>query len=223
MFPAIDDVPRASIRGLDADMLKLSVLDLTHNCKALNILQLFSFIRADLASFRPSNSFSNTSDAASPSDTTPDQHLPSHPKSLLLLTPLFTSYSLPPVSTRAQASVPLPVGLDLDTPLFIFPSKAADDNESSEEDDFDEETAVVDRGVIRLGNGKNRAGGEGPGERVMTGEERELMRVVAAAAATGGHGKKKKKNGKSAKGMAKAKGDETPEERLAVSDFDLFF
>lgn len=39
---------------------------------------------------------------------------PSFPKSLLLLDPLFTPYTLNPVAPEAQSSVPVPEGLDLD-------------------------------------------------------------------------------------------------------------
>jgi hypothetical protein len=177
--------------------------------RAINILQLFSFIRADLASFDPSKvaSSSASPSGSRPSSPNANKTNPSHPKSLLLLPPLFTSHSLPPVSSRAQASVPLPQGLDLDTPLYAFPSSSlTEEADSSSEDDFD---TVVDRGVIRLGgNGKGRGGRE------MTGEEEELRRVVAAAAAGGPGAKKKGKKGE--KGVPKKKKDETPEERVAV-------
>jgi AP-3 complex subunit delta len=39
---------------------------------------------------------------------------PNCPKSLYLIRPLFTSYELNPVAPNAQASVPIPEGLDLD-------------------------------------------------------------------------------------------------------------
>lgn len=39
---------------------------------------------------------------------------PQFPKSLYLIQPLFSSYALNPVAVEAQASVPVPDGLDLD-------------------------------------------------------------------------------------------------------------
>lgn len=39
---------------------------------------------------------------------------PRFPKSLYLIQPLYSSYGLNPVATNAQASVPIPDGLDLD-------------------------------------------------------------------------------------------------------------
>lgn len=46
---------------------------------------------------------------------------PHFPKSLYLIRPLFNSHELNPVAHAAQASVPLPEGLDLDT--WIVPSQ----------------------------------------------------------------------------------------------------
>lgn len=45
---------------------------------------------------------------------------PSFPKSLYLIRPLVSSYELGPVAPAAQASVPVPEGLDLDT--WIVPA-----------------------------------------------------------------------------------------------------
>lgn len=44
------------------------------------------------------------------------------PKSLYLIQPLFSAYQLNPVSVQAQASVPVPESLDLDT-WFVPPPK----------------------------------------------------------------------------------------------------
>jgi len=56
---------------------------------------------------------------------------PNFPKSLYLIRPLFTSYELNPVASIAQASVPIPDGLDLDA--WIVPSMQ--DRGSEEHDD----------------------------------------------------------------------------------------
>ncbi|TFY71813.1 hypothetical protein EVG20_g1192 [Dentipellis fragilis] len=73
--------------------------------RAANGLQLFAFVRADLSSYHPGqqgNPFGRTDDE------------PVFPKSLLLIGPLFSAYDLNPVAIAAQASVPIPDGLDLD-------------------------------------------------------------------------------------------------------------
>lgn len=81
-------------------------------------MQLFNFIRADLNAYKPrpripeqSNGFADASTSAFDPVGTTD---PSFPKSLLLLDPLFTPYTLNPVAPEAQSSVPVPEGLDLD-------------------------------------------------------------------------------------------------------------
>lgn len=95
--------------------------------QAANTLQLFAFIRADLATFKPkpkpppqsefeigfSNGFAEP--PGSPLE-------PNFPKSLFLIRPLNSSYELNPVAREAQASVPIPEGLDLD-PWIIAPPR----------------------------------------------------------------------------------------------------
>ncbi|KAJ7170232.1 Ap3d1 protein [Mycena filopes] len=68
--------------------------------RAANTLQLFSFINADLNAYRPK-----------PVD---NPFAEAFPKSLYLLEPLHGAYELNPVALAAQASVPIPEGLDLD-------------------------------------------------------------------------------------------------------------
>ncbi|KAG6817562.1 hypothetical protein H0H87_006939 [Tephrocybe sp. NHM501043] len=78
--------------------------------RAANSLQLFRFIQADLESHRPkpppTPGFSTELEQISPE--------PRFPKSLYLIEPLSDTYELNPVATSAQASVPIPEGLDLD-------------------------------------------------------------------------------------------------------------
>jgi AP-3 complex subunit delta len=71
-------------------------------------VQLLTFIRADLASFRPEDD----STTGPPVDETSQN--PAYPKSLLLINPLFSAYELNSVNTAAQDSIPVPESLDLD-------------------------------------------------------------------------------------------------------------
>ncbi|KAI0323040.1 adaptin N terminal region-domain-containing protein [Amylostereum chailletii] len=73
--------------------------------EAANTLQLLTFVRADLAAYRPK--LETLSGFESPE--------PTYPKSLLLIRPLFTAYDLNPVHAAAQSSIPPPELLDLDT------------------------------------------------------------------------------------------------------------
>lgn len=79
--------------------------------KAANSSQLFTFIQADLVSFKPKHkpAIDMEGGFTEPSDTEPE-----FPKSLYLISPLTMSYELKPVAPMAQASVPVPEGLDLD-------------------------------------------------------------------------------------------------------------
>jgi AP-3 complex subunit delta len=70
-------------------------------------LQLFTFIRADLASFRLEDPI-----AGLPVDDA-NRH-PAYPKSMLLINPLFSNYQLNSVNIAAQDSIPVPEFLDLD-------------------------------------------------------------------------------------------------------------
>ena len=76
--------------------------------QAANAVQLFAFIRADLASFRPDD---DSTIGPPVNETGP---YPAYPKSLLLINPLFSAYDLNPVNTAAQDSIPVPESLDLD-------------------------------------------------------------------------------------------------------------
>lgn len=79
--------------------------------------------------FRPSpnhheSAFSSGSTTSLPSE-------PRFPKSLYLIRPLFTTYELNPVAPQAQASVPVPDGLDLHA--WIVPPPKEQVEEDSEE------------------------------------------------------------------------------------------
>jgi AP-3 complex subunit delta-1 len=73
---------------------------------------------------------------------------PSFPKSLYLIQPLFSSHELNPVASIAQASVPVPDGLDLDA--WIVPSMQ--DRVAEEGDDGD----VTERKIKRNKKGKEK-------------------------------------------------------------------
>lgn len=85
--------------------------------QAANILQLFTFIKHDLAAYRPKGKNGSSDTLTSSFDSVVE---PSFPKSLYLIRPLVSSYELGPVAQAAQASVPIPEGLDLDA--WIVPA-----------------------------------------------------------------------------------------------------
>ncbi|KAF7303117.1 AP-3 complex subunit delta [Mycena kentingensis (nom. inval.)] len=88
--------------------------------RAANTLQLFNFINADLAAFKPRPAGSANNPFAEASSSFDPVAEPRFPKSLYLIQPLHTAYELNPVAILAQASVPVPPGLDLDV-WFIPP------------------------------------------------------------------------------------------------------
>ncbi|KIK97687.1 hypothetical protein PAXRUDRAFT_200770 [Paxillus rubicundulus Ve08.2h10] len=85
--------------------------------RAANILQLFTFVKHDIASHRAGAENGYTDTASFAFDPVAE---PTYPKSLYLIHPLFSSYELGPVAPTAQESVPIPDGLDLDA--WIVPS-----------------------------------------------------------------------------------------------------
>lgn len=180
--------------------------------RAAEVGNLFAFVKADLDNYKPGRSASPMPDASAADPTsvtaaaaTLDEPSapagPSYPKSLLLLTPLFTSHALPPVSSRAQGSIAVPDALDLDRPLFDFgPARAAEAADETDESDDEPILAPSRRDVLRPETSLSSG-------RVRTKEEEELLRVVAAS---GGRVKKPKGKGKA------APHDEDPEERKRV-------
>lgn len=85
-------------------------------------MQLFRFIQADLDAHRPKPLTTPGSSSSFDSDPTAD---PRFPKSLYLIQPLFSAYELNPVALAAQASVPVPEGLDLDAWIVAPPRESA--------------------------------------------------------------------------------------------------
>jgi AP-3 complex subunit delta-1 len=101
--------------------------------QAANSLGLFAFINADLSQFRPrpteSYTFSSDSGGFESASTEPE-----FPKSLYLIHPLVSAYTLNPVASAAQANVPIPEGLDLDKwivppPKNLVPTPATEEEE----------------------------------------------------------------------------------------------
>lgn len=110
--------------------------------RATNISHLFQFIQADLAAHKPPRPDGAQDDMAELNDgfgaATND---PPYPKSLFLLQPLFTTYEMAPVAYKAQESVRIPEGLNLDSeivPRAGFALGNEDDPESDVADDADE-------------------------------------------------------------------------------------
>ena len=110
--------------------------------QAANILQLFTFIKHDLAAYRPRE---NGLAEVATSTFDPIAEL-TFPKSLYLIWPLVSSYELGPVAPAAQASVPLPDGLDLDA--WIVPTM--------QEPLVDDESHPVEKKVKKSKKGKEK-------------------------------------------------------------------
>ncbi|TBU29793.1 Adaptor protein complex AP-3 delta subunit [Dichomitus squalens] len=132
-----DDLPR--VRGVVDDVVgRLSSIvthtDIEVQERAAELLQLFTFIRADLSAYKPqprntsmygessmspgAEGFGEPSSTASAS-TSPASE-PYFPKSLYLIRPLFGAYELNAVALSAQASLPIPEGLDLEAWIVPF-------------------------------------------------------------------------------------------------------
>ncbi|GBE77252.1 AP-3 complex subunit delta [Sparassis crispa] len=96
--------------------------------RAANILQLFTFVRADLNAYKPKpdNSLGLGESSTSIFDPIVSTE-PNFPKSLFLIRPLFDTYELNAVAPNAQASVPVPEGLDLDAWIIPPPKQVLND------------------------------------------------------------------------------------------------
>ncbi|KIM47679.1 hypothetical protein M413DRAFT_416871 [Hebeloma cylindrosporum] len=105
--------------------------------RAANVLELFTFISADINSYRPGPDINSLGSTPGPSslagESTPLEE-PRFPKSLYLIHPLFSGYELNPVGTNAQASVAVPEGLDLDSWIVPPPREAVPHNVDEEKD-----------------------------------------------------------------------------------------
>lgn len=88
--------------------------------QASNALQLFDFVSADINSYHPKG-ISSSDNSATVTEDPFGSNEPAFPKSLYLIGPLFSSYELNTIACGAQASLPAPEGLDLDT--WIVPPR----------------------------------------------------------------------------------------------------
>ncbi|KAJ9123949.1 hypothetical protein QFC22_000740 [Naganishia vaughanmartiniae] len=121
--------------------------------RAVNFLQLFRLLEADLSSSKPPTGHAHPSQQsykaepafenafAEESPTTDSQNSeveqPNYPKSLFLLRPLFTGYEINSIGYKAQDSVKLPNDLDLDATLVDW--KPEDNLDLDFPDAMDEE------------------------------------------------------------------------------------
>lgn len=112
-------------------------------------MQLFTFIRADLASFRPEDS-----NVGLPVNDT--SHHPVYPKSLLLINPLFSNYELNSVSIAAQDSIPVPEFLDLDVWIVPPPKELSMDDAAAANDTEEGERSLTKKKVKSKGKGKGK-------------------------------------------------------------------
>lgn len=105
--------------------------------RAAEMLNLLRFTRADIDAYRPKTehvlSFGESSFTAL--DTASGE--PHYPKSLFLIRPLYAAFELNAVALTAQARVPIPDGLDLDSWIVPPPKEMAevvqaDDDEVAE-------------------------------------------------------------------------------------------
>ncbi|TFK56535.1 Adaptor protein complex AP-3 delta subunit [Heliocybe sulcata] len=112
----------------EAEKAYASSNDMEVQERAANLLGLFTFIEADLASYRPAKENGIDFDGDNSSEfSTVVAADPRYPKSLYLLQPLFTSYELNPVAADAQLRVERPEGLDLDTWIVPPPKNPVPD------------------------------------------------------------------------------------------------
>lgn len=99
------------------------------------MLELFTFISADINSYRPGpDTISLGPTASSSAGELTHLEEPRFPKSLYLIHPLFTGYELNPVGINAQASVVIPGGLDLDSWIVPPPCEAEPQHVDDEKD-----------------------------------------------------------------------------------------
>jgi len=119
-------------------------------------VQLFNFIRADLASHRPEE----VSTVGVPSDET--NQSPAYPRSLLLINPLSSAYELSSVNIAAQDSIPVPESLDLDAWIVPPPREFTVPDTVTEDDTQGGERRSAKKKVKSKGKGKGKEKEKGP-------------------------------------------------------------
>ncbi|KAI8990678.1 Ap3d1 protein [Trametes punicea] len=159
-----DELPK--VQGTVNDVLERLSSFVTHpdievQERAAEMLQLFTFIRADLSAYKPKprNDLlygdSSTNGFGEPSAE------PHFPKSLYLIKPLFSAYELNAVALSAQASVPVPDGLDLDAWIVPWQEEPALGPEPGEHEAVEGKKAKKGKktaaGKSKRGKGKAKA------------------------------------------------------------------
>lgn len=119
-------------------------------------------MNADIQAFRPRPSISYDEDEEGFGGTSSSSVEPRFPKSLFLVHPLFSVYELNPVAASAQASVPIPEGLDLDA--WIVPPPRED---TVDEGEGRGDVAVK---VKKSKKGKGKAVGNGKSKKQKRGD-----------------------------------------------------
>jgi AP-3 complex subunit delta len=112
-------------------------------------VQLFTFIRADLASFRPED----PTVGLPVNDTS---QCPAYPKSLLLINPLVSNYQLNIVSIVAQDSIPVPEFLDLDVWIVPPPKEFSTADAATANETQEGERPLTKKKVKGKGKGKGK-------------------------------------------------------------------
>ncbi|ORX37980.1 armadillo-type protein [Kockovaella imperatae] len=120
--------------------------------RAIELSHLLDFIDADLASYRPpATSTKSEIPGVSGGFDTSSSDQPTYPKSLFLLSPLYSSHELNAVAVEAQAFISPPEGLNID--LDIVPGGGfPTDLESYDMDEESEE----ERSTVDLGEGGSK-------------------------------------------------------------------
>jgi len=136
--------------------------------RAANAVQLFTFIRADLVSFRPEEG----SIASLPVEGASQN--PAHPKSLLLINPLFAVYELNSVNIFAQDSIPVPESLDLDAWIVPPPREFTLPDATAVDDPQGDELPSTKKKVKGKGKSKGK-GKEKPPKTAAVGSQSDLI------------------------------------------------
>lgn len=119
-------------------------------------------MNADIQVFRPRPSISYGEDEEGFGGASSPSVEPRFPKSLFLVHPLFSVYELNPVAASAQASVPIPDGLDLDAWIVPPPRE-----ETIDEGEGRGDAAVK---VKKSKKGKGKAIGNGKSKKQKRGD-----------------------------------------------------
>ncbi|EIW71741.1 hypothetical protein TREMEDRAFT_43040 [Tremella mesenterica DSM 1558] len=138
--------------------------------RAFEILQLLSFVSADLTSHRPPVKPSSSIPDLEPGFGEPSSDSePPYPKSLFLFQPLFTGWEMNALGYKAQESVRLPDDINLDSEIVPgggFPEDVESDEETEEKVEEGHVTAGMEelRRVLREQDGERKKKKKGKGK-----------------------------------------------------------